>query len=80
VVVVEVLSPSTRRIDEGEKKDAYLAIPSLTSYVLVEPDFPCVVVFQRTDERLVRRVFSETQATVLFDDLGLELPLSEIYE
>ena len=80
VVVVEVLSPSTRRIDEGEKKDAYLTIPSLTSYVLVEPDLPCVVVFQRDDEQFVRRVYSGPQATVLFEDLGLELPLAEIYE
>ena len=79
-VVVEVLSPSTRRIDEGEKKDAYLTIPSLRSYVLVEPDFPCVMVFQRTAEGFVRRVLSELQATVSFEDLGLELPLAEIYE
>lgn len=36
VVVVEVLSESTRRLDEGEKKETYLAIPSLCLYLLVE--------------------------------------------
>ena len=30
VLVVEVLSRKTRRIEEGEKKDAYLTIPSLS--------------------------------------------------
>src|SRR5438105_10241135 len=35
-VLFEVLSRGTRRIDEGEKKDAYLTIPSLGVYVLIE--------------------------------------------
>src|SRR5438067_643283 len=34
-VIIEVLSRATRRIDEGEKKDAYLTIPSLSVYLLV---------------------------------------------
>src|SRR5204863_8150738 len=38
----EVLSQSTRRIDEGEKKDAYLTIPALAVYILVEQESPRV--------------------------------------
>src|SRR5436309_1405279 len=45
----EVLSQSTRRIDEGEKKDAYLTIPSLRVYALVEQESPTVIVFRRTE-------------------------------
>ena len=51
VVIVEVFSRSTRRIDQGEKKDAYLTIPSLCVYIMIEqetvgaivhrPKFPC---------------------------------------
>src|SRR5260370_33254291 len=44
-VLVEVLSRSTRRIDEGEKKDAYLAIPSLAVYLLVDQDHPAGVAY-----------------------------------
>jgi Uma2 family endonuclease len=44
----EVLSRKTRRIDEGEKKDAYLTIPSLGAYVLIEQEFPAVVAYRRT--------------------------------
>ena len=40
-VIVEVsLSKRTRRIDEGEKKDVYLTIPSLDVYLLVEQEQP----------------------------------------
>src|SRR5947209_16181890 len=42
-VLVEVLSKRTRRIDEGEKKDAYLTIPSLCAYLLVEQETATVV-------------------------------------
>ncbi len=38
VVVIEVLSESTRRTDMGEKRDGYLAIPSLKVLMLVETD------------------------------------------
>ena len=48
-VIVEVLSKTTRRIDEGEKKDAYLTIPSLCAYILVEQETPAVIVFRRTE-------------------------------
>ena len=48
VVVVEVLSDSTRRTDEGEKRDNYLSIPSLQSYVLIEQDEVKAVVYQRS--------------------------------
>ena len=49
-VVVEVLSSRTRRTDESEKKDAYLAIPSLRVYLLVEQNEALVVAFRRTDQ------------------------------
>src|SRR5947209_548060 len=44
-IVVEVLSKKTRRIDEGEKKEAYFTLRSLFAYLLVEQDLPKVTVF-----------------------------------
>jgi Uma2 family endonuclease len=35
-LVVEVTSPSTRTTDRREKLDAYLKVPSLTQYLIVE--------------------------------------------
>ena len=33
-VIVKVVSKSTRRIDEGEKNEEYLTIPSLQPYII----------------------------------------------
>src|SRR5205807_8009069 len=63
-VLFEVLSRRTRRIDEGEKKDAYLTIPSLNVYILVEQESPIVIVFRRTEAGFVREVYQGLAAVV----------------
>ena len=79
-VIFEVLSPATRRIDQGEKKDAYLTIPSLKVYALVEQDTPAVTVFRRTESGFVREVYQGLGAVIPLSEVGIELPLAEIYE
>jgi Uma2 family endonuclease len=79
-VLFEVLSRRTRRTDEGEKKDAYLTIPSLSVYVLVEQDTAAVVVFRRTEAGFVREVHAGLDAVLPLGEIGTELPLAEIYE
>ncbi len=79
-VVVEVLSKATRRIDEGEKKDAYLTIPSLDVYVLIEQELAAVVVYRRTAQGFVREEYLELEASIGLPEIEAELPLSEIYE
>src|SRR5262245_36689830 len=80
VVIVEVLSQGTRRIDEGEKKDAYLTIPSLSVYLLVESESAAVVAFRRTEQGFVREVYEGLAAAVPLAEIGSELPLTEIYD
>jgi Uma2 family endonuclease len=79
-VLVEVLSRRTRRIDEGEKKDAYLTIPSLAVYLLVEQELPAVVAFRRTERGFVREVYQGLDAVVPLGEIETTLPLAEIYE
>ena len=76
-VIVEVLSAGTRRADEGEKRDAYLSLPSLSAYVLVEQEGPAVVVHRRGPDGFVREVFEGLEAHVPL--LELTLPLAEVY-
>jgi Uma2 family endonuclease len=78
--IFEVLSRGTRRIDEGEKKDAYLTIPSLAAYVLIEQDAPAVTVFRRTQHGFVREVYEGLDAVIPLGEIGIELPLADIYE
>jgi Uma2 family endonuclease len=76
----EVLSAATHRIDEGEKKDAYLTIASLCVYGMIEQDSPVVVVFRRTAAGFVREVCMGLDAVIPLSEVGIELPLAEIYE
>lgn len=79
VVVVEVLPPPTRRIDEGEKALAYMTIPSLAVYVMVEQEAARVVILRRTAAGFVREQY-EGDAVVPLPEIASELPLAEVYE
>ena len=78
--VAEVLSRKTRRTHEGEKKDAYLTIPSLSMVLLVEQETPDVVVHRRTDEGFVREEYTGLAAVIPLDEIDAELPLALVYE
>lgn len=79
-VVFEVLSRRTRRTDEGEKKDAYLTIPTLLVYALIEHEIPAVVIFRPTDGGFVEEVHEGLGATVPLDEVGASLSLTDVYE
>lgn len=81
VVLAEVISPATRRIDEGEKLKAYLTIASLRSYLLIETASARVVAYERTaDGIFAPRVYEGLEAVVPLEGAGIELPLAELYE
>jgi len=79
-VLVEVLSNGTRRLDEGEKKDAYLTIPSLCVYILVDQETATVVVFRRTENGFVREIYQGLDAVIPLGEIDVELPLGEVYD
>src|SRR5436853_6578928 len=62
--IFEIISRKTRRIDEGEKKDAYQTIPSLSVYVLLEQELPAATVFRRTEHGFVREVYEGLDAVI----------------
>ena len=76
----EVLSESTRQIDEREKRAAYLGLGSLEAYVQIEQDRPEVVVERRTIEGWQRERFTGLDAIIRLPTLAIELPLAELYE
>lgn len=79
VVIAEVVSEATRRIDEGEKRDAYLAIPTLMAYLVIETDRPRVVVHRRTDNGFVAEVYEGLNAVIPLEAVEAELPFAELY-
>lgn len=78
-VIAEVLSRRTRRIDEGEKKDAYLTIGSLRAYLLIEQDLPAVRVYRRTEQGFAHELYESLDAVIPLKEIEAELPLAEIY-
>ncbi len=81
VVIVEVISAATRRTDEGEKREAYEAIPTLAAYLLVESASPRVVACARTgDGTFAAHAYDGLDAVVPLPAIGAALPLAEVYE
>lgn len=80
-LVLEVLSQSTRRTDMGEKKDAYLTIPSLKVLLLAESDRPSVWVYRRkADGGFETEQYTGLAETISLAEIGCELALADLYE
>jgi Uma2 family endonuclease len=79
IVVVEVMSRSTRRIDEGEKREGYLSLPSLAAYVMVDSERVGVAVWRRQGNDFKSEAFLDLNASVPLPEINVELPMAEIY-
>lgn len=80
-VVLEVLSESTRRTDLGEKRDAYLAIPSLKVLLIAESERPYVLVHRRRRQGgFAVEEHSGLEAVIPLPEIEASLPLAELYE
>jgi Uma2 family endonuclease len=77
VLVIEVLSPSTRRLDRYEKFDAYKQVPSLAEYLLIEQQFAQVEVFRRSTGWLRERYLPGD--IVDLSSIGEQLTFDQIY-
>ncbi len=80
VMIVEVLSPSTRVYDLDEKLDAYLAIASLECYIILEQHRPFVIVMRRTTNGFLCETYEGIEATIALPFVRCSLPLQAIYE
>lgn len=84
-LVVEVLSPTTEARDRGIKQQSYMMIPSLDTYILVDPDQPKIETYQR-QQASWQYTFTESVDLKTLDpliqiaSLEIEFPLSALYE
>jgi len=78
IIVVEVLSPSTRRTDAGEKLTGYFRVPSIHHYLIVDPDRRMLIHHRRAGDE-VESTFLQ-HGTLVLDPPGLELPVSSLFE
>jgi Uma2 family endonuclease len=78
VIVVEVLSPSTRRIDASKKLGGYFSLPSLHHYLIVDPEKPPLIHHQRqADGTILTRLISD--GAVRLDPPGFSIQMTDIF-
>ncbi len=77
VLIIEVLSKSTRKKDKTEKRDEYLAIESLQEYVLIEQDFAEIDIQRRNDNWQSSYHFLGDDIT--FKSLDVTVAVEDIY-
>ena len=78
VIIVEVLSQSTRRVDVSHKLAGYFRLPSVAHYLIVDPTQPNVIHHSRgTGDTIITRIVADGRINL--DPPGLELDLAEIY-
>ncbi|MEN1680823.1 MAG: Uma2 family endonuclease [Planctomycetota bacterium] len=80
VVIAEVISEKTRRVDEEIKRDNYLAMPTVRVYLLVEQNEPRVVAYRRGETGFAREFYEGLSAVIPLAEVEVELPLAELYE
>lgn len=78
IIIVEVLSKSTRRRDKSTKFQAYKTLPSLQEYVLIDQDFVEIEVCRRNENWFPTRYFLGDE--VRFESIGLTLSVADIYQ
>lgn len=78
VILVEVLSPSTRRVDVSRKLAGYFRLPSVAHYLIVDPTQPSIVHHARGDgDAILTRIV--TEGSIALDPPGISLALTDIY-
>lgn len=78
VIVVEVLSPSTRHIDASAKLAGYFRLSSVMHYVIVDPDGPPVIHHARSEgETILTRIVHD--GTLALDPPGIELAIGDFF-
>lgn len=80
-VLIEVLSPSTKSYDRGDKFKLYRDIPSLKEYILVDSEHISVEVFWINEKGHWELVeCNNPEEDVQLQSLSVSLPMKDIYE
>ena len=80
-VIIEVLSPSTKNYDQGQKFRLYRAIQTFKEYILVDSETIFVAVF-RVNERghWELEEYTNTRDKLFIKTIDVYIELTEIYE
>ena len=78
IIVVEVLSPSTKHVDTSKKLEGDFRIPSVQHYLVVGPDRPLVIHHRRgTGDLIETRILAS--GTLSLNPPGQTLPVADLF-
>jgi Uma2 family endonuclease len=81
IVIVEILSKSTRNFDRGEKFHCYRGLPSFQEYILVDQDAIRAEHYVRQSHGAwLMRELSDPEAVLRLDSIGWHLNLGSLYK
>ena len=81
IVLIEVLSKSTKDYDRGDKFTLYRDIPTLKEFILVDSRSISVEAFAVNNSgKWELTEYKALEDTLSFQSLSVSIPLTEIYE
>jgi Uma2 family endonuclease len=81
LVIVEVLSNSTKDYDRGGKFLAYRSIPEFREYILIDQYSHHIEQFAKnSDGKWVLTEYDSEESVLILESVEFQMPLSEIYE
>ena len=81
IVIVEVVSPSTKSYDRGPKLKHYRTIASLQDYILVNQSEIRIEQYARQENNLwILRDYQTLDEELAIKSIGVSLPLGRIYD
>jgi Uma2 family endonuclease len=79
--IIEILSPSTRNYDRGNKFNLYKAIPTLKEYILVDSESVAIEAWYIDQaNQWVLHEYKNREEALQLRSIGLALSLMDIYE
>ena len=80
-VIIEVLSPSTKNYDRGDKFKLYRDIPSLKEYILIDSESISIEAFKINSSGFWElQEYKSVDEQLSLPSLQLEIAMSEIYD
>ena len=81
VLIIEVLSPSTRNYDQGDKFTHYRSIPELQDYLLIESESVHIAHYQRQGEHeWLLREYQFPEDVLDLRSIQQQVPVAAFYE
>ena len=80
ILIVEVLSDSTRKYDTSEKFKFYKQIQSLKHYILVEQDFCFITCYTKDNDFWYHQAYTKFDDIIKLEYIDINIQVKDIYE